>query len=78
MAPSFDTVGWFSNNINIFQKVGDVLLNINDTTKDNFKSYVVAEDLVELADQNVQKLFYQYLEKYLPKLERIEVSKKCQ
>ena len=77
MAPSFDTVGWFSNNINIFQKVGDVLLNINDKTKENFKSYVVAQDLVELADQNVQKLFYKYLEKHLPKLERIEVSKKC-
>ena len=77
MAPSFDTVGWFSNNVNIFQKVGDVLLNINDKTKENFKSYVVAQDLVELADQNVQQLFYKYLEKYLPKLERIEVSKKC-
>ena len=25
MAPSFDTVGWFANNEEIFQKVGDVL-----------------------------------------------------
>ena len=25
-APSFDTIGWFANSVEIFQKVGDVLL----------------------------------------------------
>ena len=50
MAPSFDTVGWFANSIDIFQKVGEVLLNKLEQSHIDFKEYVIAEDLLELCD----------------------------
>ena len=76
MAPSFDTIGWFANNIDVFKKIGHVLLNIKNATKESFKSLVVSQDLLELADKSVQKLFNEYLKTYLPNLEKIQISKK--
>ncbi|MDC0093680.1 amidase family protein [Alphaproteobacteria bacterium] len=76
MAPSFDTIGWFANNIDVFKKIGHVLLNIKNATKESFKSLVVSQDLLELADESVQKLFNEYLKTYLPNLEKIQISKK--
>ncbi len=61
MAPSFDTVGWFANNVGIFQKVAEVLLDKMDKSDVNFRQFVIAEDLLELCDATVQENFNNYI-----------------
>ena len=74
MAPSFDTIGWFANNPEIFQKVGNVLLNNIERSNVDFKQYVVAEDLLELCDAEVQENFNNYLNVNLPKINKTRLS----
>ena len=75
MAPSFDTVGWFANSIDIFRKVGEVLLNKLEQSHIDFKEYVIAEDLLELCDLEVQDNFYKYLKVNLPHINKTRLSK---
>ena len=74
MAPSFDTVGWFAKKIEVFQKIGDVLLNNNETSKANFKKYVIAEDLLEIAESEVQKEFKKFIDLKLPGISKVRLS----
>ena len=74
MAPSFDTVGWFANNPEIFQKVGNVLLNNIERSNVNFKQYVVAEDLLELCDAEVQNNFNNYINVNIPNINKTRLS----
>ena len=74
MAPSFDTVGWFSNNPEIFQKVGNVLLNNIERSNVDFKQYVVAEDLLELCDAEVQDNFNNYINVNIPNINKTRLS----
>ena len=74
MAPSFDTVGWFANNPEIFQKVGNVLLNNIERSNVNFKQYVVAEDLLELCDAEVQDNFNNYINVNIPNINKTRLS----
>jgi amidase len=74
MAPSFDTIGWFSRDVDIFKKVGSVLLNKDEASNISFNSYVIAEDLLELAEENLQRQFNEYLNTNLPNLLRIKIS----
>ena len=76
MAPSFDTIGWFSRDVDIFKKVGSVLLNKDEASNISFNSYVIAEDLLELAEENLQRQFIEYLNTKLPNLLRIKISTK--
>ena len=76
MAPSFDTIGWFSRDVDIFKKVGRVLLNKDEASNISFNSYVIAEDLLELAEENLQRQFIEYLNTNLPNLLRIKISTK--
>ena len=75
MAPSFDTVGWFANDIEIFRKVSSVLLNNKHASNISFNRYVVAEDLLELAENDIQRQFNTYLKKIFPNLKQIKLSK---
>ena len=75
MAPSFDTVGWFANDIEIFRKVSSVLLNNKHASNISFNRYVVAEDLLELAENDIQRQFNTYLKKVFPNLKKIKLSK---
>ena len=75
MAPSFDTVGWFANDIEIFRKVSSVLLNNKHASNISFNRYVVAEDLLELAENDIQRQFNTYLKKVFPNLKQIKLSK---
>ena len=75
MAPSFDTVGWFSKSTDIFQKVGDVLLDKLERSDVHFKEYVIAEDLLELCDTEVQDNFNNYIDGNLPNTTKINLSK---
>ena len=75
MAPSFDTIGWFANNIEIFQNIGIVLLNKVEASCISFNRYVVAEDLLELAEKDIQNQFNTYLSKFLPNLKTVRLSK---
>ena len=75
MAPSFDTIGWFANNIEIFQNIGIVLLNKVEASYISFNRYVVAEDLLELAEKDIQNQFNTYLSKFLPNLKTVRLSK---
>ncbi len=61
MAPSFDTLGWFSKDINIFNKIGSILLNPNEKNEFSFKEFVIAEDILELASPEVVKFFNNYI-----------------
>ena len=74
MAPSFDTVGWFANNPEIFQKVGNVLLNNIERSNIDFKQYVVAEDLLELCDAEVQDNFNNYINVIIPNINKTRLS----
>ena len=74
MAPSFDTIGWFANSVEIFQKVGNVLLNKIERSNVDFKQYVVAEDLLELCDAEVQENFNNYLNVNLPNINKTRLS----
>ena len=75
MAPSFDTVGWFANDIEIFRKVSSVLLNNKHASNIPFNKYVIAEDLLELAENDIQHQFNTYLKKIFPNLKKIKLSK---
>ena len=75
MAPSFDTVGWFANDMEIFRKVSSVLLNNKHASNIPFNKYVIAEDLLELAENDIQHQFNTYLKKIFPNLKKIKLSK---
>ena len=75
MAPSFDTIGWFANSAEIFQKVGDVLLDKIERSDVNFKRFLIAEDLLELCDSEVQDNFNNYIKNNLPDIDKNRLSK---
>ncbi|MBI3301873.1 MAG: amidase [Deltaproteobacteria bacterium] len=53
-APSYDTVGWFARDADIFARVGAVLLQ-NDIMAVRPRRMVIAEDAFEVADKAVQE-----------------------
>ena len=75
MAPSFDTVGWFAKDIDIFKNIGSVLLNSNEKTEFSFKEFVIAEDILELASPEIIKLFNDYIDDKFPEIKKIRLSK---
>ncbi len=75
MAPSFDTLGWFAKDIDIFKKIGCVLLNLNEKTEVSFKEFVIAEDILELASPKIVKLFNNYINDKFPEIKKIRLSK---
>ena len=76
MAPSFDTLGWFAKDIDIFKNIGSVLLNSNEKTKFSFKEFVIAEDILELASPKIIKLFNNYINDKFPEIKKIRLSKR--
>ena len=75
MAPSFDTLGWFAKDIDIFKNIGSVLLNSNEKTEFSFKEFVIAEDILELASPEIIKLFNNYINNKFPEIKKIRLSK---
>ena len=75
MAPSFDTIGWFSNNIKTFQKIGEVLLDKNKNENITFNQFVIAEDLLELVDTDIKNQFDSYYKELHPNIKHIRLSK---
>ena len=75
MAPSFDTLGWFARDIDIFKKIGSVLINLNEKTEFSFKEFVIAEDILELASPEIVKLFNNYINDKFPEIKKIRLSK---
>lgn len=53
-APSYDTVGWFARDIDLFARVGAVLLH-STMTAGRPRRLVIAEDAFEVADLAVQE-----------------------
>ena len=53
-APSYDTIGWFARDADLFARVGAVLLQ-SDIRAVRPRSLVIAEDAFEVADQAVQE-----------------------
>ncbi len=51
-APSYDTIGWFARDAEVFSRVGSVLLGSEIATEQPLR-LVIAEDAFELADQAV-------------------------
>jgi amidase len=52
-APSYDTIGWFARDADVFARVGGVLLR-HDIRAPNPRHLIIAEDAFEVADQAVQ------------------------
>ena len=75
MAPTFDTIGWFAKDVNTFKKVGFSVLNQDDKTKTSFKDFVVAEDILELANSDIINLFNNYINNSFPEIKKIRLSK---
>ena len=75
MAPSFDTIGWFAKDIQIFQKIGEVLLKNTNKPTANFTEFVIAEDLLELADLDVQNEFKIFFKDKITNIKKIRLSK---
>ena len=75
MAPSFDTLGWFAKDIDIFKNIGSVLLNSNEKTEFSFKEFVIAEDILELASPEIVKIFNNYINDKFPEIKKIRLSK---
>jgi len=74
MAPSFDTIGWFSNKTDTFQKVGYILLNKREKSDIDFKEFVIAEDLLELCGAEVKDSFSNYIKVNLPPINKTRLS----
>ena len=75
MAPTFDTIGWFAKDINTFKKIGFNILNQQDKSKSSFKDFVIAEDILELANSDIINLFNNYINNSFPKIKKIRLSK---
>ena len=75
MAPTFDTIGWFAKDIKTFKKIGFTVLNQKDKTKNSFKDFVIAEDILELANPNIINLFNNYINNSFPEIKKIRLSK---
>ena len=75
MAPTFDTIGWFAKDINTFKRVGFSILNQHDKTKTSFKDFVIAEDILELANSDIINLFNNYINNSFPEIKKIRLSK---
>jgi amidase len=52
-APSYDTIGWFSRDADLFARIGSVLLQ-SEMPQVRPRHLVIAEDAFEVADQAVQ------------------------
>lgn len=50
LMPSFDTVGWFARNSEVFARVGDVLLPKYAASKPRFVKLIVASDALAILD----------------------------
>ena len=74
MAPSFDTLGWFSKDVDVFKKIGSVLLNSNKKTEFSFEEFVIAEDILELANPEIVKLFDNYVYNKFSEIKKIRLS----
>ena len=75
MAPTFDTIGWFAKDINTFKKIGFNILNQQDKSKSSFKDFVIAEDILELANSDIINLFNNYINNSFPEIKKIRLSK---
>ena len=75
MAPTFDTIGWFARDIKTFKKIGFTVLNQKDKTKNSFKDFVIAEDILELANSDIINLFNNYINNSFPEIKKIRLSK---
>ena len=75
MAPTFDTIGWFAKDIKTFKKIGFTVLNQKDKTKNSFKDFVIAEDILELANSDIINLFNNYINNSFPEIKKIRLSK---
>eukprot|EP00240_Pyramimonas_obovata_P001111 CAMPEP_0118936490 /NCGR_PEP_ID=MMETSP1169-20130426/19181_1 /TAXON_ID=36882 /ORGANISM="Pyramimonas obovata, Strain CCMP722" /LENGTH=433 /DNA_ID=CAMNT_0006879777 /DNA_START=199 /DNA_END=1500 /DNA_ORIENTATION=- len=60
LAYSFDTVGWFTRDMELLQKVGTVLLDSN-RKEGSIRRWLVATDAFELADKEVGSTIYKAL-----------------
>lgn len=74
MAPSFDTVGWFSSKTSIMPLIGNSLLNGNRENTP-ITRIIIAEDAVDNSDTEVQLAFINFIEEVLGKdIQRITIS----
>ncbi len=53
-APSYDTIGWFARDADLFARIGSVLLQ-SDIPQGRPRHLVIAEDAFEVADHRVQE-----------------------
>jgi amidase len=57
LAPSFDTCGWFARDIDTFARIGEVLLDHDETELPDAPAVLVAQDVLAMLAPRVQAVF---------------------
>jgi len=73
MSPSFDTIGWFSKDIEVFRTIGKIFFNNFKNTK--IKKIVIAQDLAELVENELKLEFENYCQSKFKSLDKVKISK---
>ena len=74
MSQSFDTLGWFSKSKNIMLKLGKLFFNNFKNLKINPKTIYIADDLVDLLNNDLKNQFMSYCESKHGKLSKLKIS----
>jgi amidase len=69
LGPSFDTVGWFARDIDLFIKCGEVLLQDKVAENIGSKKICLVEDCLELLDLRLQQPFLAAVFKLIPSVD---------
>ena len=73
MAPSFDTVGWFANDVLMLSRLAQVLLK-DKHQKTKIKRIMIGKDAIARADAAVDKAMIGWIEWHLTDSEEVTVS----
>ena len=60
-APSYDTIGWFARDIDLFARIGSVLLQHSPSTDMRPRRLILAQDAFELADPATVEALQPYI-----------------
>lgn len=68
LAPSFDTAGWFTRDVSLLRKVGEVLLDPMSRRPTFFKRWLVGSDAFEIAQDSTSRAVYSPLAKKIDQI----------
>ena len=72
LAPSFDTVGWFTREASLLRRVGDVLLGSTDDGGPGFTRLLVAEDAFAISEEATRGALRPWIERLEARIGKAE------